>query len=561
MTKYTHPEFVSSTPPELNGGPAPDRYPVVIIGAGPIGLAAAIDLALHQVPVVVLDDNNKVSVGSRAICWAKRTLEIYDRLGIGERMIDKGVTWQTGRLFHGDNEVFNFDLQPDTGYKMPAFINLQQYYVEQYLVERAREFPTLIDLRFLNKVTEHTLHADGVTLDISSNYGDYQLQADYVLACDGAGSPTRKRMNLAFEGQTFEERFLIADIEMAQAPFHSDDIAERWFWFKPPFHEGQSALLHKQPDNIYRIDLQLGPDADPDYEKQPDVVIPRIRQIVGDNPFELDWVSVYRFTCARLERFVHGRLLFVGDSAHVVSPFGARGGNGGIQDVDNLAWKLAAVIHGTAPESLLETYNTERIHGSDENIRHSAQATRFMSPVSAMERQLRDEVLSLSKDHPFARSLINSGRLSTPCHLTELGHSAAICDDQSTTDTAADSTLPDSSLPGRVAPDAPLQDDTWLIASLGQQFTLLTVQSNDDRDTNNLMTAIAAHPLPPLIQPLHITNNPIVSERYGDGVFLIRPDQHIAARWSLESITPERITPERIKQALAHCLRQTVAAA
>ncbi len=561
MTKYTHPEFVSSTPPELNGGPAPDRYPVVIIGAGPIGLAAAIDLALHQVPVVVLDDNNKVSVGSRAICWAKRTLEIYDRLGIGERMIDKGVTWQTGRLFHGDNEVFNFDLQPDTGYKMPAFINLQQYYVEQYLVERAREFPTLIDLRFLNKVTEHTLHADGVTLDISSNYGDYQLQADYVLACDGAGSPTRKRMNLAFEGQTFEERFLIADIEMAQAPFHSDDIAERWFWFKPPFHEGQSALLHKQPDNIYRIDLQLGPDADPDYEKQPDVVIPRIRQIVGDNPFELDWVSVYRFTCARLERFVHGRLLFVGDSAHVVSPFGARGGNGGIQDVDNLAWKLAAVIHGTAPESLLETYNTERIHGSDENIRHSAQATRFMSPVSAMERQLRDEVLSLSKDHPFARSLINSGRLSTPCHLTELGHSAAICNDHSTTDAAADSTLPDSSLPGRVAPDAPLQDDTWLIASLGQQFTLLTVQSNDDRDTNNLMAAIAAHPLPPLIQPLHITNNPIVSERYGDGVFLIRPDQHIAARWSLESITPERITIERIKQALAHCLRQTEAAA
>ena len=209
------------------------------------------------------------------------------------------------------------------------------------------------------------------------------------------GSATRKRMGLAFDGQSFEERFLIADIEMESDPFESSDKPERWFWFNPTFHAGQSALLHKQPDNIYRIDLQLGANADPDEEKKPENVIPRIKQIVGDNPFNLDWVSVYRFTCAQLDRLVHGRIMFVGDSGHVVSPFGARGGNGGIHDVDNLCWKLAGVLKGHANSALLDTYNTERLHGAAENVMHSARATGFMSPSSEIEMLFRDEVLDL----------------------------------------------------------------------------------------------------------------------------------------------------------------------
>ena len=351
MPRYEYRSFGYERPPELSGGKIP-AYRIAIVGAGPVGLAMAIDLACRGVASVVLDDNDTVSAGSRAICWAKRTLEIFDRLGIGERMVEKGVTWKVGRVYRGDREIYSFDLLPEEGHKMPAFVNLQQYYVEEYLVDRARDFPDLIDLRFRNRVTGIEPAVDGATLSVETPEGSYSLRAGYVLACDGARSPLRSMLGLAFEGQLFEERFLIADVEMK-----ADFPSERRFWFEPTFHKGKSALLHKQPDDIWRIDLQLGSDADPEVEKKPENVLPRIRAAIGDRPFELDWVSVYSFRCARLERFVHGRVIFVGDSAHVVSPFGARGGNGGIQDVDNLGWKLAAVLEGRAPEALLETYD------------------------------------------------------------------------------------------------------------------------------------------------------------------------------------------------------------
>ena len=502
-------------------GGAAGHTPVAIIGAGPIGLAAAIDLALHDVPCVLLDENNVVSIGSRAICWSKRTLEIFDRLGVGDRMVEKGVTWNIGRLFHRDREVYNFDLLPELGHKMPAFINLQQYYVEEYLVDRVRDFPHLIDLRFKNEVVGHEIGEDGVTLEVETPDGPYRLSADYVIACDGAGSPTRRRMGLRFEGHTFEEQFLIADVEMPESPFKTDR-PERWFWFDPPFHNGQSALLHKQPDNIYRIDLQLGAAADAQDEKREENVIPRIRAVVGDKPFELDWVSVYKFTCARLDRFVHGRMIFAGDSAHVVSPFGARGGNGGIQDIDNLCWKLAAVVKHQAGSGLLQSYDDERRHGAEENILNSSRATNFMTPKSQMEAIFRNETLTLAETMPFARRLVNSGRLSQPCSLA--GH---------TPQTPAD---PSSA---GLEPGAPCLDalvlcdgeEFWLLNRLGGAFKLLTVGDvtlpPDLEGLERVAVSTGAAAQEALEYRRHF-----VGQRYGDGVaYLIRPDQHVAARF------------------------------
>lgn len=518
---YDYAPYPYIAPPGLSG-PEP-RHPVVIVGAGPIGLAMAVDLALQGVKSVVLDDNNVVSVGSRAICWSKRTLEIFDRLGVGERMLEKGVTWKVGRQFHGKDEIYSFDLLPEPGHKYPAFINLQQYYVEQYLVERAQEFPDLIDLRFLNKVIDHTDNGDHVVLMVETPDGAYTLEAEWYIACDGAGSATRQRMNLAFDGQTFEEHFLIVDVEMESSPFGDHDTPERWFWFAPPFHPGQSALLHKQPDNIYRIDLQLGPDTDPKEEATEEKVIPRIKQIVGDAPFRLDWMSVYKFRCAKLDRFVHGRVLFVGDSAHVVSPFGARGGNGGVQDLDNLGWKLAAVLRGDAPLALIETYNEERSHGSAENILNSSRATNFMTPKSPIEALFRDEVLTLASRHPFARRLINSGRLSLPCSLegmrlqTPGGAPVA---------------------PGEVVTDAPLSGpngDTWLIHEVQGQFTLVgfgdVALPQIDGIARIGINSRGNYPC------FEATDGHAI-RRYGrDHIYLFRPDGHVCAVFSTPDVT------------------------
>jgi 3-(3-hydroxy-phenyl)propionate hydroxylase len=513
MAHYRYQPFPYRTPKDLLGDKT-GRVPVLIVGAGPIGLAAAIDLALHGIPSIVADDNNVVSVGSRAICWSKRTLEIFDRLGVGERMVDKGVTWKVGRLFHRDKEVYAFDLLPEDGHKMPAFINLQQYYVEQYLVERCADFPSLIDLRWKNKLTALDRHSEGVRATLETPDGVYTIDADYLLACDGARSTTRALCNLDFAGEAFEERFLITDVEMK-----ADFPSERWFWFEPPFHRGQSALLHKQPDNIYRIDLQLGETADPEEEKKPENVIPRIRAMVGDRPFEIDWVSVYTFQCRRLERFVHDRVIFVGDSAHVVSPFGARGGNGGIQDLDNLVWKLAAVLKGEAPAALIGTYDAERIHGADENILNSSRSTRFMSPKDGMERIFRDAVLDLAADLPFARKLVNSGRLSQPCSLAGFPLQTPV---------AAGAGLP----PGAPCLDAPVANGRagWLLNHLGGDFALLSVGSGPVSGLPNIRQ-VTVDESPRGGALVDLTGH--VARRYGrDSIYLIRPDQHVAARFS-----------------------------
>ncbi|WP_197349861.1 FAD-dependent oxidoreductase, partial [Ralstonia solanacearum] len=427
---------------EQQPGAAAAVRPVVVVGAGPVGLATAIDLAQQGVPVVVVDDDCTLSTGSRAICFSKRSLEIFDRLGCGDRMVDKGVSWNVGKVFLKNELLYSFDLLPETGHRRPAFINLQQYYVEGFLVERAQALPNL-ELRWKNQVTGLAQDADGVTLTIDTPDGPYTLRARYVVAADGSRSPVRRMMGLETHGQTFKDHFLIADVRMK-----ADFPSERWFWFDPPFHPNQSVLLHHQPDNVWRIDFQLGWDADPIAEKQPEHVIPRVRALLGEGvDFELEWVSVYTFSCERMDRFRHGRVLFVGDAAHRVSPFGARGANSGLQDAENLAWKLRMVLNAEAPHALLDTYASEREHAADENIRHSTHSTDFITPKSPVSRLFRDAVLRLAKHHAFARTLVNSGRLSTP---TVLAGSPLLTPD--------DAPFSGPLVPGAVAPDAPVRD-------------------------------------------------------------------------------------------------------
>ena len=228
------------------------HHPVVIVGAGPVGLTLAIEMAQRGHAVVLMDRENRLSEGSRAIAFAKRTLEIWDRLGVGDRMVAKGVSWSQGKVFFKEDLVYQFNMLSEAGHERPAFINLQQYYAEAFLVERALQLPE-IDLRWLHEVVgvepgEHT-----TTLTVRTPEGDYSADADWVIACDGSRSPVRQALGLESKGQVFQDRFLIADVKM-----QADFPVERWFWFDPPFHRNQSALLHLQADNVWRVDFQLG---------------------------------------------------------------------------------------------------------------------------------------------------------------------------------------------------------------------------------------------------------------------------------------------------------------
>ncbi|MCO5133620.1 MAG: FAD-dependent oxidoreductase [Phyllobacteriaceae bacterium] len=497
---------------------APVRHPVIVVGAGPIGLAAAIDLAQQDIPVVVLDDNDKVSFGSRAICFAKRPLEILDRLGCGEAMVEKGVTWNTGKVFFDERKVYEFNLLPEDGHKNPAFINLQQYHFEKFLVDRVFDLQAqgkLIEIRGNSRVTAVDAEDSHVSLTVETPDGPYRIEADWLIACDGAGSPIRAMMGLDFVGRVFEDNFLIADVVM-----DADFPTERWFWFDPPFNRGQSALLHKQPDGVWRIDLQLGWDIDKEKEKLPENVIPRLKAMLGpDIRFELEWVSIYTFQCRRMEKFRHGRVLFAGDSAHQVSPFGARGANSGLQDTDNLIWKLKLVMGGLAPESLLDTYDMERIHGADENILNSSRSTDFITPKSEMSRIFRNAVLDLSEHHAFARPLVNSGRLSVPCTYDGSPLNGPDC-----------ATMPARTRPGSPAPDAPVSGNSneWLLGKLGNSFQILAIDV--ETPPSVCVGGICADRV-----TLSTEDNPALRERYlgeAEGaVYLMRPDQHVAARW------------------------------
>lgn len=383
------------------------RAPVGIVGGGPVGLATALRLASFGCPSVILESDPELrKQGSKACLIQGDVLEVLDKIGCGEQISEEGVTWNTARTYIRNREI-RAQRYPDRPGFGP-FINISQYRIEQVLLEWACREP-LIQVCWSHEVIGVEQDDAGVRLRVRVGDDEQTAEFNYVIACDGVRSVMRKYLDVAWTGYTHEDRFLITDIK-AVLPL----TPERHFHYDPWFNRGRQLVLHPQPADVWRIDWQLPPDADIEAERRTGQLDNRIRQVIGDVPYEIDWLSTYRFHQRVVERFVVGRVLFAGDAAHALPPYGSRGMNSGIQDADNLAWKLAAVVAGTAPASLLESYHDERYAAARENLRVTEATIRFMVPHGRLARWRRQAVLRMALPFPSIRRRVNSGRMAEP---------------------------------------------------------------------------------------------------------------------------------------------------
>ena len=374
---------------------------VLVVGAGPVGMAAALMLARHGVPSVLLEASTERSfVGSRSICVARDVLDVLARVGVADELVAAGVTWYTGRVYYREHEVTTITF-PAGGTRFPPFVNISQSEVEQVLERRVLADP-LIDLRLGQRVTGLASDDDGVTVDLATGA---TLRGTHCVAADGIHSTVRDLLGLPFDGHSFPDKFLITDIRADLG----HGAPERRFYFDPPGNPGRQVLVHPQPGSVWRIDWQV-PD---DFELggPADDVDRRVRSIVGDRPYEPVWLSVYRFHQRRVPHMAVGRVLLAGDAAHVMSPFGARGMNSGIADAENAAWKIAEDRAGRAGPGLLASYDAERGAAAAENLRITEATMRFLVPRTPAERAHREDVLRRSVHDRAARAEIDSGSL------------------------------------------------------------------------------------------------------------------------------------------------------
>jgi 3-(3-hydroxy-phenyl)propionate hydroxylase len=509
---YSLPVFPYHRPAELSGEKR--RRPVVVVGAGLSGLTAACDLASRDIPVVLLDEDDTVGArgaSSRGIVYAQKTLEIFDRLGIYARVAEKGVTWSVGRVLADDDVLYAFDAAKGSLSKQPPFINLQQFYIEWFLVDRLNELAKA-ELRWKNRVTDIVVAEDHATLTVETPDGTYMLEADWVIDASGIASTIRQALGATMAAALGEDRWCISDVR-----FKKTLPAERWTWAKANFNDGRAVWQHPMADGVWRLDYQMGANADPQEIASPAVVKDRLRRHLGETEVEIIWVGPYGYRTQLMENFRQGRVFFIGDAAHVMNPFGARGGNSGVQDAENIAWKLAAVLTGTADEALLDTYNEERRAAAAHNIKVTGRTIRFLAPHSPFEHRLRDAVLDLARHYDFARALVDTGRLSVAYDYA----ASSLCSRGGAAVPNVAITLPDGTR-------GALSD---LLRGPGTAFLVLCFSGADGpasvAPTARSFACNAPVGSLPVIRSEGL--NALGSE--GD-VLVIRPDQHLAARLS-----------------------------
>lgn len=495
---------------------------VLIVGGGPVGLTLAALLGRQGVACTVIEADESYCVGSRAICVSRRSQEIMGWIGADDQLTEKGLPWTGGRSYYKDAEVLHFQMPSEPTQRFAPMLNIQQYYIEEYAHQAALQ-TGLVDVRWSSRVTQVAQTANGATVNIDGPAGLKTIHADWVVACDGGKSTVREQLGLQLQGMQYEGRYVIVDIVQK-----TRRAVERLAWFDPPSNPGSTLLMHRQPDDVWRIDYQIRDDEDPLEAIKPENVLPRVRShlaMIGENePWELQWISIYNAKCLSLQSYSHGHVLFAGDAAHLVPIFGVRGLNSGLDDAANLTWKLASVVHGRSPASLLDSYSQERVYAAQINMAYGAKSTEFMAPPDFAFKLMREATLRLAGQNEGVRSLINP-RQSLPIAFGNSVLNAA--EEGEWTNALA--------APGAPAPEAWLGQQ-HLTSHFGQTFVCLVFTTGNPPAELNL-PGLTVLRIPPACEQawqrygLTLPTSQNRGQGMVQGMVLVRPDGHVMGRW------------------------------
>jgi 3-(3-hydroxy-phenyl)propionate hydroxylase len=510
----------------------PDHtYPVVIVGAGPVGMTLAALLKKYGLNPLVIEADSGYCTGSRAICVSRRSQEILSWIGAEAALRAKGLPWSGGTSFFQNSEVLNFQMPSESTQRFAPMLNIQQFYIEEF-AHIAGEFQVAWNCK-VTQVQAHEAHTD---LQVQlSDRKLVSIQAQWLIACDGGRSTVREQLGLGLEGVQYEGRYVIVDIEQ-----NTQRAVERLAWFDPPSNPGSTILMHRQPDNVWRIDYQVGDDEDPIEAVKPENVLPRVQShlsMIGENaPWKVQWISIYNAKCLTLADYQHKKIFFAGDAAHLVPIFGVRGLNSGVDDAANLAWKLAAVMKGHASPKLLKTYTQERLQATRENIAYGAKSTEFMAPPHAGFKLMREAALRLALENKTISSLINP-RQSLPIEYISTHLNASVLPSDET-----------ALRPGMPAPEALFfynaRHCSHLSQCFGDGFVVLHFYNQDMPNKA---------PVSQLAEVISVGTEHVQAwRRYcaQDGsIFLVRPDGYLMACWQLadqQSLDIDKIIREKL---------------
>jgi len=545
---FDYPRFAARRVAELDGAAA--RHPVLIVGAGPIGMTAALVLARYGIRCMLIERKDTFNDGSRAVCIARPSMHILERVGAVAPFVEKALGWRFGRSYYRGEQIFRLEMPQPPGEKYLPMYNLQQQYTEKFLHD-AVATSDLIDMRWQSELSAIEPHNDGVSVRISSPEGDYRRDADYVLAADGARSPIRSMLGLRLKGDNYEGRYVIADIRMDH-----DFPTERRAFFEPAGNPGGTVLIHKQPDDIWRVDYQLREGESEQDALKEENLRARVGAILADvghtKPWELEWWSVYSANTLCLDDYRHGRVFFIGDAAHIVPIFGVRGLNNGLADAENIGWKLALVLHGEADERLLDSYSPERRGATLDVFANATKSTRFMTPPTRGWRLAREAALSLSLKHAFPRGLANPRQMQ-PYTYSE---------SPLTPYAERNAEFAGGAPCGSVAPNARLIDGSYLLDRAGSGMTaILFCEGPPTREQAALLAQLGRIDkrfVPVLVSSGgSASDSKTIADQDGEiarlfaaapgTLYLLRPDLHIAGRW-------KAVVPGEILKTAGLCL-------